>query len=165
MISIYAYHNWFRWLSRYGIYRIRYDVINEVLMATTQHNCMGMVFVFQKLSMCSVLFLPVCSVFKCFRSSHACHICSPFVFACAKSAYVFQKLSYSLCGLCLSLFSLITLPQTVRVSLHSQAPQQQYTVLSFSLMQRHGYSHKLTSSRALQYYTVGIALIKAVTNV
>ena len=43
----------------------------------------------------------------------------PYVFgsvlACAKSAYVFQKLSYSLCGLCLSLLSLITLPQTVRL--------------------------------------------------
>ena len=28
----------------------------------------------------------------------------------------------------------------------SQAPQQQYTVLSFSSMRRHGHSHKLTSS-------------------
>ena len=36
-----------------------------------------------------------------------------------------------LCRLCLS-FVTITLPQTVYVSLHSQAPQQQYTVLSFS---------------------------------
>jgi len=47
------------------------------------------------------------------------------VLACAKSAHMFQKLSYSLCGLSLQL---ITLPQTVRlfyVSLHSQAPQQQ----------------------------------------
>ena len=47
----------------------------------------------------------------------------------------------------LSLSSLITLPQTVRlfyVSLRSQAPQQQYTVLSFSSMRRHGHSHKLT---------------------
>ena len=31
--------------------------------------------------------------------------------ACAKSAHVFQKLSYLLCRLCLSLSSLITLPQ------------------------------------------------------
>ena len=41
--------------------------------------------------------------------------------ACAKPAHVFQKLSYLLCGLCLSL------SQTVRlfyVSLHSQALQQ-----------------------------------------
>ena len=56
------------------------------------------------------------------------------VLTCAKSAHVFQKLSYSFCGLCLSLSPLITLPQTVRlfyVSLRSQAPQQQYTVLSF----------------------------------
>ena len=43
------------------------------------------------------------------------------------------------------------------VSLRSQAPKQQYTVLSFSsAMRRHGHSHKLTSSRALRYYTVGI---------
>ena len=66
------------------------------------------------------------------------------VLACAiKSAHVFQELSYSLRGLCLSLSSLITLPQTVRlfyVSLRSQAPQQQYTVLSFSSMRRHGQS-------------------------
>ena len=41
-------------------------------------------------------------------------------------------------------------------SLRSQAPQQQYTVLSLSSMWRHGHSHKLTSSRALRYYTVGI---------
>ena len=56
------------------------------------------------------------------------------VLACAKSAHVFQKLSYSLCGLCLSLSSLITLPQTASlfyVSLRSQAPQQQYTVFPF----------------------------------
>ena len=56
-----------------------------------------------------------------------------FILACAKSAHVLQKLSYSLGRLCLSLSSLITLPQTVRlfyVSLGSQAPQQQYIVLS-----------------------------------
>ena len=55
--------------------------------------------------------------------------------------------------------SSLTLPQTVRVfniSLHSQTPQQQYTMLSFSSMRRHGHSHKLTSSRALRYYTLGI---------
>ena len=51
------------------------------------------------------------------------------VLACAKSAHVFQKISCSLCGL--SLYKLITLPQTVRlfyVSLRSQASQQQYTI-------------------------------------
>ena len=77
------------------------------------------------------------------------------VLACAKSAHVFQKLSYLLCRLCLSLSSLISLLQTVRlfyVSLHSQGPQQQYTELSFS-MRKHGHSHKLTSSCALRYYT------------
>ena len=75
---------------------------------------------------------------KCFRSSHACHtvtiqcvrFCSCLRKACSCT---FQKLSYLLCGLSLSLSSL-TLPQTVRlfnVSLRSQAPQQKYTVLSF----------------------------------
>ena len=71
-----------------------------------------------------VTFLHVYSVFidninRCFKSSHA---------------YAFQKLSYSLCGLCFTLSSLLTLSQTVRlfyVSLRSQALQQQYTVLSF----------------------------------
>ena len=57
------------------------------------------------------------------------------VLAYAKSDHVFQKLSYSLCGLCLDLsFVTISLPQTVRlfyISLRSQAPQQQYTMLSF----------------------------------
>ena len=72
--------------------------------------------------MCSVLFLPV------------------------QSDHVFQKLSYSLCGTCLSLSSLYsrTLPQTVRlfdVSLRSQAPEQQYTILSFSWVRRHGHRH------------------------
>ena len=133
--------------------------------------------------MYSILPLLVQSLLKCFRSSHACHMCSvvflpvyslfemfqkisclPYMFdsvlACVQSLlmHMFQKLSYLLCGLCLSLSSL-TLPQTVRLfnnSLHSQAPQQQYTVLSFSLMRRHGHSHKLTSSRALRYCTVGI---------
>ena len=79
------------------------------------------------------------------------------VLACAKPDHMLQKLSYSICGLLSLSFVTITLPQTVRlfyVSLRSQAPQQQYTVLSFSSMQRHGHSHKLTSSRALQYYTV-----------
>ena len=55
--------------------------------------------------------------------------------------------------------SSLTLPKTVRlfnVSLRSQAPQQQYTVLFFSSMRRHGHSHKLTCSCALWYYTVGI---------
>ena len=156
--------------------------------------------------MCSILLLPVYSLFKRFRSSHACHMivfgsvlacvqpvqmlqklsCLPRVRFCsclckvcsnvsdalmhgchvfgsvlayAKSAHVFQKLSHSLCGLCLSVLSLLTLPQTVTlfyVSLRSQAPQRQYTVLSFSSMRRHGHSHKPTSSRALRYYTVGI---------
>ena len=70
--------------------------------------------------------------------------CLPYVFdsvlVCAKSADMFQKLSYSLCGICLSVSSLITLPQTVTlfyVSLRYQAPQRQCTVLSFSSMRRH----------------------------
>ena len=94
-----------------------------------------------------VVFLPVYSLFEMFQKIS----CLPYVFtsvlACAKPAHaVFQKLSYLLCRLCLSLSSL-NLPQTVRlfnISLHSQAPQQQYTVLSFSSTRRHGHSHKLT---------------------
>ena len=89
------------------------------------------------------------------------------VLVCAKSDHVFQKLSYSLCRLCLSLRHFVTIfynPLSDRrlfnVSLRSQAPQQQYTVLFLSSMQRHGHrhghSHKLTYSRALQYYTAGI---------
>ena len=93
-----------------------------------------------------------------------------FFLACAKSAHMFQNLSYSLCGCCLS-FLTLTLPQTVRLSTFhyvlrlpnsslrvwpARIPQQQYTMLSFSSMRRHGHSHKLTSSRALWYYTVSI---------
>ena len=93
---------------------------------------------------CLVVFLPVYSLFKmfrklsclpcvwlcscpciacsCFRRSHACHMCS-ILFLPVQSLlmHVFQKLSYLLCRLCLSLSSL-TLPQTVRlfnISLHS----------------------------------------------
>ena len=58
---------------------------------------------------------------------------------------VSETLLLALRTLSLCLSSLITLPKTVRlfyVSLRSQASQQQYTMLSFSLMQRrHGYSH------------------------
>ena len=73
--------------------------------------------------MCSVLFLPVQSPLTCFRSS-------------LTRFADFVSLSSS---------SLISLPQTVGlrlfyVSLRSQAPQQQYTVLSFSSMRRHSQS-------------------------
>ena len=94
--------------------------------------------------LCSCLCI-ACS--KCFRRSHACHMCS-LLFLPVQSLlmHVFQKFSYPLCRLCLSLSSL-NLPQTVRlfnILLHSQAPQQQYTVQSFSSTRRHGHSHKLT---------------------
>ena len=65
------------------------------------------------------------------------------VLACAKSDHVFQKLFYSLCGLCLSLFRHYNSSSDSNVSLRSQAPQQQYTMLSFSSMRRNGHSHKL----------------------
>ena len=73
--------------------------------------------------MCSVLFLPVQSPLTCFRSS-------------LTRFADFVSLSSS---------SLKTLPQTVGlrlfyISLRSQPPQQQYTVLSFSSMRRHGQS-------------------------
>ena len=66
----------------------------------------------------------------------------------------YETISYSLCGLCLSLSR--HNPQTVKlfyVSLCFQALYQQYTVLSFSSIRRHYHSHKLTSSHALWYYT------------
>ena len=74
--------------------------------------------------MCCSILCKACS-YTCFRSSLTCFVefVSPF-------------------------FSL-TLPWTVRlfyVSLHFQAPQQQYTVPSFSSMRKHGHSQKLTSS-------------------
>ena len=69
--------------------------------------------------MCLVLFLPVYCLFKCFRICHACHMCSVLFLlfiVCSNVSeylmclvmflsllmYVFQKLSYSLCRLCLS---------------------------------------------------------------
>ena len=83
------------------------------------------------------------NVFKCFRSSHVCHVCLLFLFLPVQSLFTCFRSSYSFCRLCLSLSSLITLPQTVRlfyVSLRSRTPNQQYTVLSFSLMRMHGNS-------------------------
>ena len=74
------------------------------------------------------------NVFKCFRSSHVCHVCLLFLFLPVQSLFTCFRSSYSFCRLCLSLSSLITLPQTVRlfyVSLRSQAPQQQYTGFPF----------------------------------
>ena len=95
--------------------------------------------------MCSVVFLPVYSQFKGFRRSHVCHMC---LFLPVQSLLIHEALLPALRTLSLSS---LTLPQTVRlynVSLLSQAPQQQYTVLSFSSMRRHVHSHKLTSSCA-----------------
>ena len=80
--------------------------------------------------------------------------CVWFCFCLCK--VVFQKLSYSLCGLCLSLSSLITLPQTVPFIAFSGSPTAVHRAFLFKSMQRHGHSYKLTSSRALQYYTEGI---------
>ena len=114
--------------------------------------------------MCSVLFLPLYSVFKCFRSSHACHMCSSFLFLPLQSLLTcFKSFLTRFADFNLSLFSLITLTQAVRlfyVSLRSQVHRQQHIVLSFSSMQRHGHSHELTSSCALPYYTVGISFIR-----
>ena len=87
--------------------------------------------------------------FQYFRKSHACYdyVFAISVLACAKSAHVFQKLSYSLCRLCLSLSSLITLPQTVRlfqVLLHSGSVS--LTAVHRASMERHGHSHKQSKS-------------------
>ena len=84
--------------------------------------CLLSVQVFQNLSychMCSVLFLPVYCLFKCFRICHTAicvRFCSCLFIVCSNVSedlmclvlflsllmYVFQKLSYSLCRLCLS---------------------------------------------------------------
>ena len=115
---------------------------------------------FQKLSCLPCVWLCSCLCIvgsQCFRRSHSYHMCS-ILFLPVQSLlmHMFQKLSYLLCGLCLSS---LTLPLTVKlfnISLCSQAPQQQYIVLSFSSMQRHCHSNKLTFSHARWYYTVGI---------
>ena len=108
--------------------------------------------------MTSILLLPVYSLFKCFRSSHACHM-YPVLFLPVYSLFKCFRSSLICFADFVSVSSLITVPQTVTlfyISLRSQAPQRQYTVCSFSSMRRNGHSHKLTSSRALRYYTVGI---------
>ena len=74
---------------------------------------------------------------------------------CSKSDHMFQKLSYLLCKLCLS-FVTITLSQAFLRFIVFSDSSTAYTMLSFSSMWRHGHSPKLTSSRALQYCTVGI---------
>ena len=70
--------------------------------------------------------------------------CLPHVFgsvlACAKSAHLFQKLYYSLCRLCLSLSSLVTLPQTVRLFYVCVLRLPNNSTPCFSLMRRHGQS-------------------------
>ena len=68
-----------------------------------------------------------------FQCSHACHMCL-VLFLPVQSLLTCLRTSYSLCGLCLSVSSLITLPQTVTlayISLHSQDPQWRYSVLPF----------------------------------
>ena len=66
--------------------------------------------------------------------------------ACAKSDHVFQKLSYSLCGLCLSL-SLHNSSSDSKAFLHfiafSGSPTAVHCAFLVS-MQRHGHSHQLS---------------------
>ena len=90
-------------------------------------------------------------------SVYACHMCS--VLACViKSAHVCFRSSLTPRTLALSFLTNNSSSDSKAfyVSLRSQAPQQQYTVLSFSSMRRNGHSQKLTSLRAPRYYTVGI---------
>ena len=69
---------------------------------------------------------------------------------------------YLLCRLCLSFSSLITLPQTLYVSLRSQAPQKQYSVLAWPKSQTDGItlwaylSQMHRPNLRYRYYTVGI---------
>ena len=69
--------------------------------------------------MCLVLFLPFSNVAEALMLA----ICVRFCYCLCKVCS--QKLPYSLCGLCLSLYS----SSDNKASLRSQAPQQQYTVL------------------------------------
>ena len=127
-------------------------------------SVLACVQMFKKLSCLPNVFGCVFACLLSVQMFHACHVFDS-VLACAKSAYVFQKLSYLLCGLCLSLSSL-TLPHTVRlfyISLRSLlAPQQECTVLSFSLMWRHGHSHQLTSSHALRVLNYGHTFLRCI---
>ena len=111
--------------------------------------------------LCSCLCI-ACS--KCFRSSHAYHLCSVVFLPWYSLFKMFQKISclayvfHSVlaCGkpahACVSEALLPAL--WTNISLRFQAPQQQYTMLSFSSMRRHGHSHKLTSFTC----TMGITL-------
>ena len=131
--------------------------------------------------MYSILLLPVCSNVSeafmlaiCARfCSYLCTVCSSVSEAlmlaicvrfcsclCKVCSHVSEALLLALQTLSLSFLTNTCNPSSdskaflrFYVSLHSQAPQQQYTVLFFSSMRRHGHSHKLTSSHALRYYT------------
>ena len=122
MLIIIGWGDWwfFQWFYACFMYSILLLPVQSLLKCFRSfHAC----------HMCSVVFLPVYSLFKC----HACHMCSTlFLPVQSLLMHVFQKLSLPALRT-LSLSSL-TLTQTVRlfnVSLRSQAPQQQYTVLSF----------------------------------
>ena len=72
---------------------------------------------------CLVLFLPVYSVFKCFRSSHACHMCSLFLFLPVQSLLVYFRSSLTRfstfhCVLRLSNSSLSLACETIPTAVH-----------------------------------------------
>ena len=75
MISVYAYHNWFRWLMIHWVFQWLLCFLYWCTL-----SCCCLCKVCSRSShvchMCSVLFLPEYGLLKCFRSSHACHVCS-----------------------------------------------------------------------------------------
>ena len=107
--------------------------------------------------MCSVLFLSVYSLFKCFRSSHACYMCS-VQFLPVQSLLTCFRSSLTRFVDFVSLFltnSSSDSKPLLRFIAFSGSPTAVHRAF-LSSMRRHTHSHKLTSSCALRYYTVGI---------
>ena len=153
--KLYAYHDYFRWLTILAValmlalhtlsccclYKVCWNVSEALVLAV----------------MCLVVFLPVYSLFTQKISWLMLAICVWFCSCLCKACSCMCFRSSLTCFADFLSLSSLTLPQRVRLfNISLQAPQQQYTVLSFSSMRRHSHSHKLTSSRALRYYTVGI---------
>ena len=103
--------------------------------------------------MCSVLFLPVYSLFKCFRSSQMCLV----LFLPVQTLLTcFRRLALQTLSLSFLTYNSSSDSKAFLGFIVFSGSPSAVHWLSFSSMQRHGHSHKLTSSRALQHYTVGI---------
>ena len=86
------------------------------------------------------------------------------VLVCAKSAHVFQKLSYSFCRLCLSFLTNTNSSSGSKAFLRfiaflgSPNSSKLWFFFLWCKGMASGHSHKLTTSRGLRYYTVGHTL-------